>query len=224
MSAFFIRLYKDSDYEVARQLFVSGTAEHTSEAFRHAIRQPHVWPLLVALLVLPALDIVSFTTSICAVTLIVGFLWFAAWRMYRNYIRLCFHDDLLDIRKYYLEQDGCCFWVAESGGQVVGTVAAAPSPFPGGEKHLELKRLSVRESHRGRGIAKALCRTMIDFARRRRGCEAVVLTTSLAQKDARKMYEKMGFRLTHTFYRPKPFTKLLDFKILFYQLDIPELQ
>ncbi|XP_077334464.1 N-acetyltransferase 8-like [Lithobates pipiens] len=219
MSTFIIRLYEDSDYEVARRLFVSGTAEHTSEAFKHAIRQPHIWPLLLALLVLPALDIVSLTTSICAATIVVGFLWYAAWRMYRNYIRLCCLDDMLDIRKHYLEQDGRCFWVAESGGQVVGTVGTAPSPYPGGEKHLELKRLSVCESHRGRGIAKALCRTMIDFARQR-GCEAVVLTTSLSQKDAWKMYDKMGFRRTHTFYRPKPFTKLLDFKILFYQYDI----
>ncbi|XP_018424006.1 PREDICTED: N-acetyltransferase 8-like [Nanorana parkeri] len=223
MSDFYIRLYKDSDYKVARQLFNSGNAKHTKKAFKHAMRQPHIWPPLLALLILPALDIVSFTTSIFAVVGAIVFLWFAAWRMYWSYVRLCFLDDMLDIRRYYLEQDGRCFWVAESGGQVVGTIAASPSSYPGGENHVELKRLSVSPSHRGKGIAKALCRTMIDFARHR-GCKAVVLTTSLVQKDARKMYDKMGFRLTHNFYRPKPFTKLLDFKILFYQYDIPKLQ
>ncbi|XP_072263070.1 probable N-acetyltransferase 8B [Pyxicephalus adspersus] len=152
--------------------------------------------------------------------LVVMGLWFGTRYLFMAYVRFSLSDDMLDIRKYYLERDDYSFWVAESGGELVGTVAALPSSEPGGEKHLELKRLSVSKSHRGKGIAKALCRMVIDFARER-DCEAVVLTTTLAQISAWKMYEKMGFRRVQSFIPPNFLYKLFSFKVLAYQYDLP---
>ncbi|XP_077334788.1 putative N-acetyltransferase camello [Lithobates pipiens] len=224
MSHFLIRLYKDSDYVAVRRLFACGTNEHANGAFKRGIRRPHFGVTLLIFLILPFFDIVSFTTSIIALAVDISFVWLVVWHLFKSYVEFCLRDDLMDIQKYYMNQDGACFWVAESGGQVVGTVATAPSPYTGGEKHLELKRLSVSKSHRGRGIAKALCRTVIDFARQRRDCEAVILTTNIVQIDAWKMYEKMGFKLDHTFYLPTRFIKLLDLKTFFYRYNIPKLQ
>ncbi|XP_018424007.1 PREDICTED: N-acetyltransferase 8-like [Nanorana parkeri] len=220
MPRFIIRPYQDSDYDVARNLFACGIEEHSGEAFRHALRLPHIWLPLSFLFLFPALHLVSVTTSILAMTLAVAGLWFGARNLHTSYVRFSLSDDLMDIRKYYMERDGYSFWVAESGGELVGTVAALPSSQPGGEKHLEVKRLSVSRNHRGEGIGKALCRTVIDFAQKR-GCEAVVLTTTEPQINACKMYEKMGFRHMQTFIPPAFKYKLLDFKVLAYQYDLP---
>ncbi|XP_077334463.1 N-acetyltransferase 8-like isoform X2 [Lithobates pipiens] len=219
MSPFIIRTYRDSDYDVARNLFANGIVENSSEAFRHTLQLPHIWLLLSALFLLPALHLVSIGNSILAVALALAGLWFGSRYLYTEYVRFSLSDDMLNIRKYYLERDGHGFWVAESGGELVGTVAALPSSQPAGEKHIELKRLSVSKNHRGKGIAKALCRTVIDFARQR-GCEAVVLTTTLSQISAWKMYEKMGFRQTNAFIPPNFKFKFLDFKVLAYQYDL----
>lgn len=220
MSPFIIRTYRDSDYDAARNLFSSGIVENSGRAFRHALELPHIWLLLSALFLLPALRIVSIGHSILAAALALAGLWFGCRHLYTEYVQFSLSDDMLNIRKYYLERDGYGFWVAESGGELVGTVAALPSSEPGGEKHMELKRLSVSKNHRGKGIAKALCRTVMDFARRR-GCEAVVLMTTLPQIGAWKMYEKMGFRQTNVFIPPIFRFKFLDFKVLAYQYDLP---
>lgn len=220
MSDYCLRLYKDSDYHTARDLFACGLLEHSNRAFHHAIWRPHIWLPALAVLTLPALNLMSITMSILAVIVAIVAIWFCARYMYTFYIDYALSDDMLDIVKYYLQRDGYCFWVAEStGGEVIGTVAALPSSDPGGEKHLELRRLSVAKEHRGRGVAKALCRTLLDFARKR-GCEAVVLTTTLSQWDARNMYEKFGFRQTHTFHLPGLLSRVLDFRFLAYRYDI----
>ncbi|XP_075118074.1 N-acetyltransferase 8-like [Leptodactylus fuscus] len=223
MSDYFIRLYQDSDYRVARDLFARGIKEHTNKSFYHVTRRPYFWLPALATLTLPALNLVSVPLSALAVTTAVVAVWFCCRYMFTSYVDHALVDDMLDIRKYYLQRDGYCFWVAEStGGEVMGTVAALPSTQPGGEKHLELRRLSVAPKHRGKGIAKVLCRTVIDFARRR-GCEAVVLSTTLSQIEAWTMYEKLGFRRTHIYYPLGFLGKFLDFQILVYKYDIPAL-
>ncbi|XP_069601144.1 N-acetyltransferase 8-like isoform X1 [Ranitomeya imitator] len=221
MSDYFLRLYKDSDYHEARDLFASGLKEHVNKAFRHALCLTHIWLPALATITLPALNLVSVNTFALAVALALVALWFCARYMYTSYIDHALSDDMLDIRKYYLQRDGYCFWVAESTrGEFMGMIAALPSSEPGGEKHLELRRLSVVKCHRGKGVAKVLCRRLIDFARKR-GCEAVVLTTTLPQWEACKMYEKLGFRLTDEFYYSKMLSRVVDFKVLAYQYDIP---
>ncbi|XP_063781500.1 probable N-acetyltransferase 8B isoform X3 [Pseudophryne corroboree] len=221
MSEYLIRLYKDSDYVAARELFAHGTEEHSTKFYHHLLGLKRIWLLLVAVSSL-MLHFVSVTMSILAAAIALVCTWFGAQFMYTSYVKFALSDDMLDIWKYYLQREGCCFWVAELAGEVVGTVAVLPSSYPGGEKYLELKRLSVSKRHRGKGIAKRLCRTLIDFARNR-GCEAVVLNTTFVQYEAWTLYEKMGFRQTHTYYPPEILGKLLDFKILAYQYDIPPL-
>ncbi|XP_018424009.1 PREDICTED: probable N-acetyltransferase CML3 [Nanorana parkeri] len=223
MSQFTIRLYKDSDYHVVRSLFAVNIMEHVNRAFRHALQLPHIYLPLLCLLLLPVLSTTLITASICALALIIVCLWLGAQYTFRSSVQNAFSDDLLDIQKYYLERENHCFWVLEMSGKVVGTVAAIPSSSPGGKNHLEIKRLSVSKSHRRKGIAKALVRATVDFARMR-GCTAVIALTTSAQVDALRLYEKLGFRLMNAFHRPMPFRKLLDLKSMFYQYDIPQNQ
>ncbi|XP_053556914.1 N-acetyltransferase 8-like [Bombina bombina] len=219
MSDYCIRLYKDSDYHVVMALFSRGIKEHTPGAFYHLFHLIHFWITAILVFLLTFLTMGSITVSLLAVTLLIVILYICVRHIYHSYLKNCLSDDMLDISKYYLQRDGYCFWVAECAGQVVGTVAVVPPADPREKKHVELKRLSVALSHRGKGIAKALCRAVIDFARDR-GCEAVVLQTSLAQSDAQRLYEKMGFRLMRI-YLTNMFTKFIDFRILLYQYNLP---
>uniref|UniRef100_A0A8C5QWY0 N-acetyltransferase domain-containing protein n=1 Tax=Leptobrachium leishanense TaxID=445787 RepID=A0A8C5QWY0_9ANUR len=201
MSDYSIRLYKDSDYELVRNLFASGMKEYTHKVFRHGLSVPRNLLSMLVMVLVSLWISGSAVVSVLVVVAAVFILWFVARHIYSSFVSFCLSDDMLNIDKYYLQRDGYCFWVAESGGEVVGAVAAVPSPLSGGKKHTELKRLTIVKKCRGRGIAKALCRAVINFARQT-GCAAVVLETSLIMKDAQKLYEKMGFHLIHTIHRP----------------------
>ncbi|XP_075043674.1 N-acetyltransferase 8F1-like [Mixophyes fleayi] len=215
-----IRLYKDSDYEEVREIFACGIKEHTGLAFYHALSLTHIRILLLLIFLLLLQTTGSFIAPMVAVAITIASLWLFNRHIYSAYVQHCLVDDMLDIRKYYLQREGYCFWVAESAGEVVGTVAAVPPHHAGGERQVELKRLSVPKRHRGKGIAKALCKTVIEFAQKR-ACEAVILETSLAQTDACRLYEKMGFRKIRIDYAPHASAKFIDFRIFFYQYDIP---
>ncbi|XP_066430687.1 putative N-acetyltransferase 8B [Eleutherodactylus coqui] len=220
MSSFYIRLYKDSDYHIVRDIFARGIHEHTAASFRRTLGLPQVWIPSLVVTWLPLLITGCLFTSALAVTIILGLVWSLNRYIYTSYVSFTLRDDMLDIENYYLHREDRCFWVAESAGEIVGTVAAAPLLKTGEEKQMELKRLSVPRRHRGKGIAQALCRTVIDFAQRC-GYKAVVLDTSMIQISSWKLYEKMGFRRTHYCYPDHCFVRYIDFIDVHYRYDIP---
>ncbi|XP_076831144.1 putative N-acetyltransferase camello isoform X2 [Brachyhypopomus gauderio] len=136
---------------------------------------------------------------------------------YTQMLLTSLHMDLDHIRQTYLETPNACFWVAENQGQVVGTVACLPAERNKG--CLELKRMSVKLSHRRQGIAKALCNTVADFARER-GYPAVVLYTSVVQTDAQKLYERVGYKKVREFVIPELVARITSFTLIEYRLDL----
>ncbi|KAM3857767.1 N-acetylaspartate synthetase [Diretmus argenteus] len=87
---------------------------------------------------------------------------------------------------------GSCFWVAVLEGRVVGIVAAQGRED---DNTVELRRMSVDSRYRGKGIAKALGRRVLEFAMRN-NYTAVVLGTTAVKLAAHKLYESLGFRRT----------------------------
>ncbi|NXK97894.1 CMLO5 acetyltransferase, partial [Formicarius rufipectus] len=83
---------------------------------------------------------------------------------------------------------------------------------------LELRRMSVSREHRGKGVARALCREVLAFARAR-GFDAVVLSTSMVQVAAQRLYEGQGFRRVGT-SSPSLLGALLRFHIFHYRCDL----
>jgi GNAT superfamily N-acetyltransferase len=82
-------------------------------------------------------------------------------------------------------------WVALNDEQeVVGSVALRDL----GDGAVELKRMYLRPSERGRGLGKQLLATALDWARAH-GKQAVRLDTSERMVAARGLYEANGFRL-----------------------------
>ncbi len=62
-----------------------------------------------------------------------------------------------------------------------------------GNGRAEMKRLYVRASGRGAGVAKALLARLLEEARAL-GCDEVVLDTLPSMRAAHQLYEQLGFR------------------------------
>lgn len=84
---------------------------------------------------------------------------------------------------------GGAIWVADEGGTLAGSLAAAPAGEPG---TIELFKMYVARSARRRGLASALLARAIAFAREREATD-VRLWTDTRFRDAHRFYERHGF-------------------------------
>ena len=80
-------------------------------------------------------------------------------------------------------------WIAVDNGAVVGSVALRQVD----EGAVELKRMYLRPSERGRGLGRRLLDTALDWARSH-GVRVVRLDTSERMEAAQRLYEAYGFR------------------------------
>lgn len=196
MASFHIRQFQERDYKQVVDVFSRGMEEHIPTAFRHLLLLPRTLLLLLGVPLALVLVSGSWMLAVVCIFFLLLLLRFLAGQPWKNYVSKCLHTDMADITKSYLSDRGSGFWVAESGGQVVGTVGALPvKDPPPGKKQLQLFRLSVSSQHRGQGIAKALVRTVLQFARDQ-GYADVVLETGLLQQGAVTLYYSMGFQKT----------------------------
>ncbi|NWX01520.1 CMLO acetyltransferase, partial [Caloenas nicobarica] len=85
---------------------------------------------------------------------------------------------------------------------------------------LVLKRMSVRKDYRGLGIAAALGRTALAFARQQ-GCRAVVLNTLMLQHRAQALYERLGFCRHRRYVLPTLYGRLANCTITVYRYELP---
>lgn len=97
--------------------------------------------------------------------------------------------DLRDIAAFYQHGRGG-FWVAESDGAVVGTIALLDI----GSGQAALRKMFVAASHRGpaHGVAAQLLATLLESCRRG-DIQEVYLGTTDAFVAAHRFYEKHGF-------------------------------
>ncbi|XP_029900920.1 probable N-acetyltransferase camello isoform X2 [Myripristis murdjan] len=212
MAGFRIRPYRDADYDVVREMYVSGFSEHLNALCVQALKQTWVQLVLVVFLLAAKAVSGSFLVSLMAlIPLLV---------LAREGVRLLFNqqgiqlglrEDLLDIKASYMQEGQVsCFWVAEIHGRLVGTVGLLPCRSHTGA--WELKRISVRKQFRRLGISKALCRTALGFAACG-GVRDVVLYTSMLQTDAHKLYRSLGFHKIDEFVWPSLAAKLINFVV-----------
>jgi len=80
------------------------------------------------------------------------------------------------------------WWVAERGGQIVGSVAVVPEE----NGNIELKKLYVLQTARRSGLGAQLLALAESEARERRA-RAMVLWTDTRFREAHKLYAKLGF-------------------------------
>lgn len=98
--------------------------------------------------------------------------------------------ELSDFPGPYAEPRGC-FLVAKAEGEIVGCVGLKPLA----EDICEMKRLYVRDSHRGQGIGRLLALAIFEEARNR-GYAFMKLDTLARLEAARRLYSELGFHET----------------------------
>nr|XP_008175828.1 N-acetyltransferase family 8 member 3-like isoform X1 [Chrysemys picta bellii]XP_023969792.1 N-acetyltransferase family 8 member 3-like isoform X1 [Chrysemys picta bellii]XP_023969793.1 N-acetyltransferase family 8 member 3-like isoform X1 [Chrysemys picta bellii] len=220
MALYRIRQYEDGDYEAVRTMFGRGIKEHAPAGYIHVLKHPQTQLLFLGLFLAVLAASGSLLVSLLALLLALTGGWFFIRSLWTDYVQQSLRNDLLDIRRTYLEAVDSCLWVAEAEGAVVGMVGAVLPKDSSERGHaLELKRMSVGRKHRGRGIGRALCRTVIRFAQER-GYSAVVLSTSMVQYSAQQLYESMGFRRVSQ-RSPSRLASFLQFSVFYYRYEIP---
>ncbi|KAM6132349.1 N-acetyltransferase 8-like [Pterocles gutturalis] len=220
MVSYCIRQYRDQDYDAVRTLFASGICEHAPACYWHVVRAGRTRLGLLVLLLAARAATGSWLLGLGAVVLALATLWRLAHVLCNDYVQRALSTDLRDVRSSYLRAPDADFWVAEAGGAVVGMVAVTEPQDPSERgAALELMRMSVRKDHRGRGISQALCGEVLRFARAR-GYGAVVLSTSMVQVPAQRLYVRQGFRKVRA-VTPSLLAAILCFQMFHYRCDLP---
>ncbi|XP_053109111.1 N-acetyltransferase family 8 member 3-like [Hemicordylus capensis] len=216
MGKYHIRKYEDRDYEVVRRLYPKGINEHILAGFRHTLRCPQTHLLLLGIFLVAYLTSASFLLSLGVVSAVLVLGWFGEKALWAQFTHEALHNDLLHIQRVYLEPKDCCFWVVETGEEVVAMLGARHPANPSlWGNALELKRMFVEKQHRGRGISKALTRTAIGFAQEH-GYEEVVLDSLMVQYAAQRVYEGLGFHKVTEIY-PSRLARLLQLSLYLYR-------
>jgi GNAT superfamily N-acetyltransferase len=88
--------------------------------------------------------------------------------------------------------------VAESGGEVTGTLQLSflPGLARRGGLRAQIEAVRVADSARGSGLGAAMMTWAIGEASRR-GCTLVQLTTDKSRADAHRFYQRLGFVASH---------------------------
>ncbi|XP_060044341.1 N-acetylaspartate synthetase [Erinaceus europaeus] len=186
-----IREFRAAEQEAARRIFYDGIMERVPNTAFRGLRQHPRTQLLYALLA--ALCFVLsrslLLTGLVALALL-ALRYYYSRKVILAYLDCALHSDMADIEQCYMKPPGSCFWVAVLEGNVVGIVAARAHET---DNTVELLRMSVDSRFRGKGIAKALGRKVLEFALVH-NYSAVVLGTTAVKVAAHKLYESLGFR------------------------------
>eukprot|EP00808_Paulinella_micropora_P021863 g71708.t1 len=217
MSGFHVRKYRPEDEAVVKAIFQSGMWETLTTNMR---RQRGVWwtalSLAFALLVgwefsLSVWKVVLiFAAATAAVVGALPAYVVGALPAYvaHTYITASLTDDLHDIQSRYGGTDGqgsgSFVAVMDDTQEVVGFVAierpnVTTTTNSGGgfafqEGDAELRRMTVKTSMRGRGVARALFQAVLKHCVQKH-FDRLVLSTSNFQTGAVEMYPKLGMTL-----------------------------
>ncbi|XP_060092274.1 N-acetylaspartate synthetase [Heteronotia binoei] len=186
-----IRDFHPAQREVARRIFYEGILERIpNTAFRGLKDQPCAQLLYGAMAVICFVVTKSLLVTCCLPIFLMGMRYYFSRKVILSYLECALNTDMSDIEQYYMKSPGSCFWVAMLNGNVVGIVAARGNEE---DNTLELRRMSVDSKYRGKGIAKALGRKVLEFAVIN-NYSSVVLGTTAVKVAAHKLYESLGFK------------------------------
>ncbi|KAM3836437.1 N-acetylaspartate synthetase isoform 1-T1 [Vipera latastei] len=186
-----IRPFHPAEGEAVRRIFYEGILERIpNTAFRGLKDQPLAQLLYAALAVICFVVTKSLLLTCCLPVFLMGLRYYFSRKVILNYLECALNTDMSDIEQYYMKSPGSCFWVAVLNGNVVGIVAARGNEE---DNTVELRRMSVDSKYRGKGIAKALGRKVLEFAVVN-NYSSVVLGTTAVKVAAHKLYESLGFK------------------------------
>nr|XP_033806746.1 N-acetylaspartate synthetase isoform X2 [Geotrypetes seraphini] len=187
----YIQEFHPSNQETACRIFYEGILERIpNTAFRGLKYQPRIQLLYMLITIMCFVVTKSLLLTCCLPILLVGLRYYYSRKVILSYLEYALHTDMSDIEQYYMRPPGSCFWVAVLDGNVVGIVAARGNDE---DNAMELRRMSVDSNYRGKGIAKALGRKVLEFSMLN-NYSSVVLGTTAVKMAAHKLYESLGFK------------------------------
>lgn len=98
--------------------------------------------------------------------------------------------DVLEVETFYTAVGGE-FWVIEQQGQLVGT--GAYYPIQRGEKAVEIRKMYLSASVRGRGLGKYLLQ-QLENRIAQQGYQEIWIETASVLKEAVQLYERYGYQ------------------------------
>jgi ribosomal protein S18 acetylase RimI-like enzyme len=92
----------------------------------------------------------------------------------------------------YLGNPNLCHWVAREGGRILGFLCGYYLPLRSGKGgEFLLYETGVRKAHRGRGVGRALMKTMFDWMKSNR---VKVVWVIADNPGALRFYKRCGFK------------------------------
>ncbi|XP_004398815.1 PREDICTED: probable N-acetyltransferase 8B [Odobenus rosmarus divergens] len=223
MAPYHICKYRESHRTQVLDLFSQAMEEYVPTTFRHILKLSRTLVLLLGVSLALFLVSGSWLLALVASFTLLTALRFLSKYPWTKFKVMCLRTDVSDISKSYLSEPGSCFWVVEAEGQVVGIAGVLPikeRPLP--KEQWQLFHLCVASAHRRQGIAKALVRTVLQFARNQ-GYRQVVLNTSVLQHSALALYQRMGFQKTNQFFFSRSWS-LVAFPSVMFVYHLPSAQ
>jgi ribosomal protein S18 acetylase RimI-like enzyme len=112
------------------------------------------------------------------------------------------HPDYLRAFKRIAKSANDTLYVAEFGGEIVGTFQTTliTTMLGRGSSSLKIEAVHVRAGTRGRGVGRAMMRFAVDLAREA-GARSVQLTSNKAREDAHHFYQRLGFVESHVGFK-----------------------
>ncbi len=104
---------------------------------------------------------------------------------------------ILDDPEGTILQNGGFIWMAEAGGELVGSAALIKEK----EREYELAKMAVTAAHRGKGIGKLLIEKCIEKAKKV-GAQKLSLFSNHQLQTALSLYKKYGFRHVELYKSP----------------------
>ncbi|MEE8393408.1 MAG: GNAT family N-acetyltransferase [Rhodospirillales bacterium] len=117
-------------------------------------------------------------------------------------VDLCFQgfeDELAGLPGKYSEPRGCLMLARDQGAKEGAGIAGGVGMWPLEEGICEMKRLYVRPPWRGGGLGRRLAVAIIGESAAR-GYRLMRLDTLAQLKEARALYESLGFKETGPYY------------------------
>ncbi|XP_036619724.1 N-acetylaspartate synthetase [Trichosurus vulpecula] len=186
-----IREFHPAEQDTVRRIFYDGIMERIPNTAFRGLKQQPLTQLMYVLLALLCFVLTRCLLLTCFVPVfLLAMRYYYSRKVILTYLECALHTDMADIEQYYMKPPGSCFWVAVLDGNVVGIVAARGSED---DNTVELRRMSVDSRYRGKGIAKALGRKVLEFAVLN-NYSSVVLGTTAVKVAAHKLYESLGFK------------------------------
>lgn len=99
-----------------------------------------------------------------------------------------FSDEILNSKNEEYVMNNNKLWLAMENDEVIGTTGIVELS----ENHALLKKVYVKESHRGKGIAQQLLNQCLDYAKSL-GYDYIILETYQRLERAKAFYSKNGF-------------------------------